>query len=109
MLPAWLTPQIILIAVVFVVVLFMLYKLFRLVTRLAVAAIAGFSFPWVIAAVAGYLGVQLPFSIAADIGTGLMFAATGAGLVLLYEFAHFILYFFKIITWPLRMLFRRRK
>ena len=107
-LPSWLTPEVALVAIVFIVSLFVLYKLFKLLVRASIAGAIGFAFPWIINGVAGYLGITLPFEIPATVDMGLKFALAGIGLVVVYEFLHFILYFFKLLTWPFRAAFKKK-
>lgn len=102
-----LSPELLLIVVIFVAAVFIIYKLFKLIVRAALAAAAGFSFPWLLNYIAGY--ISLPFGLPADIETGIKCAAAAVALLLLYEFAHFIAYFLKLLTWPLRALSRRVK
>lgn len=102
MLPEFLTFQNIFIFIVFIIVVFALYRLFKIIIRASIIAIAAFSFPWVVQ----YLGLPIP--IEASVETGINFALVGVGLYFIYEFFHFIVYFLKIITWPIRVLFRRR-
>ncbi|MCD6476794.1 MAG: hypothetical protein J7K26_01340, partial [Candidatus Aenigmarchaeota archaeon] len=81
----------------------LIYKLLKILIKALIVAIAGFIFPYLI----NYLNIGLPIS--ADINTGIHFALGAIALLLIYEFFHFILYFLKIITWPFRLLLRRRK
>ncbi len=108
-LPTWLTPQVAMIAIVFIVSLFVLYKLFKLLVRASIAGSIGFAFPWIINGISVYFGISLPFVIPATIDMGVTFALAGIGLIVLYEFLHFILYFFKLVTWPVRYAFRKKK
>jgi hypothetical protein len=89
-----LTLTTILIFVGFVVTVFVLYKLIRFFLRASLVLVAAFTFPWV----AHYMGL----AITADLNTGLFFAFSGFSLFCVYEFFHFIVHFFKIITWPFR-------
>jgi len=107
-LPTWLTPEIAMIAIVFIVSLFVLYKLFKLLVRASIAGMIGFAFPWIINGVAIYFGITLPFVIEATIDMGIKFALAAIGLVVLYEFLHFIVYFLKLITWPFRAAFKKK-
>ncbi len=84
----------ILIFIGFVLTVFILYKLLKFFVRASLIVAASFVFPWV----AKYLGL----SITANLETGIMFAITGFILFCIYEFFHFIVQFFKIITWPFR-------
>src|SRR3989344_787472 len=88
--------------VAFVGIVLILYKLFNIFLRGILVAAAGFSFPWVIA----YLG--LPFKIAPTIENGLLFAGAGIAVFLIYEFLHFIVFALRLLTWPIRVLLRRR-
>lgn len=63
---------------------------------------AGFSFPWIIQ----YLG--LPIDIQANVDTGIEFATAAVAVYLIYEFFHFIKYFFRVLIWPLKALVRRK-
>ncbi len=98
--PDFITPQIVLIFITFVLVVFILYKLFRVLFKTTLVTIAAFSFPWIVQA------LGLPFPIEATVETGIYFALAGLGLFLLYEFFHFIIHFLKILAWPFRALFR---
>jgi hypothetical protein len=80
----------------FIVTVFVLYKLLKFFFRASLVVAASFAFPWV----ARYMGLM----ITANLQTGLLFAMSGFVLFCVYEFFHFIVQFFKIITWP----FRRR-
>lgn len=108
-LPAWLTSDVLLIAIVFVVALFVLYKLFRLLVRASIAGAIGFAFPWIVNGAAGYFGIVLPFTIPTTFDVALKFALAGIGLAVLYEFLHFIAFFFRLITWPFRAAFRKKR
>jgi hypothetical protein len=104
LLPVWMTTNVMAVFIIFVVVIFLLYRMFKLVIKAILVASAGFAFPWVIK----YLNLQLPIPIPADIETGVRFALIALLLLLIYEFFHFIVAFFKLITTPIRWLFRRR-
>lgn len=78
----------------FIVTVFLLYKLIRFFFRASLVVAASFAFPWV----ARYLGL----AITANFQTGIMFAVSGFALFCIYELFHFIVQFFKIITWPFR-------
>jgi hypothetical protein len=78
----------------FIVGVFLLYKLLKFFMRASLVVAASFAFPWV----ASYMGI----GITADLSSGMMFAASGFGLFCVYELFHFIVQFFKMITWPLR-------
>ncbi|MFQ6020700.1 MAG: hypothetical protein ACE5J4_01605 [Candidatus Aenigmatarchaeota archaeon] len=101
--PIEITLETILIFAAFVVIVFLLYRLFKIVIKAALIGIAAFSFPWI----AQFLGIPLPFP--ANIQTGLQFALIGIGLLLIYEFFHFIVQIIKIIIWPFKILFKRKK
>jgi len=91
------TPDSLLIFLLFVVVVFVLYKTFRVIIKASLVVVAAFTFPWI----AQYIGLH----IAASIEMGLMFASAGFGLFLLYEFFSFITQFIRILMWP----FKRKK
>jgi hypothetical protein len=84
----------ILIFVGFIVTVFVLYKLLKFFFRASLVVVASFTFPWV----ARYMGM----AITANLQTGMSFAIGGFALFCIYEFFHFIVHFFKIITWPFR-------
>lgn len=84
----------ILIFIVFIVTVFVLYKLLKFFIRASLVVTASFVFPWV----AKYLGL----SITANLQTGILFAISGFILFCIYEFFHFIVQLFKILTWPFR-------
>lgn len=96
--PDFVTPQVVLIFITFILVVFILYKLFKVLFRATLVTIAAFSFPWIVKA------LGLPFPITADVQTGIYFAIIGLGLFFAYEFVHFIVYFLKLLTWPLRVM-----
>jgi hypothetical protein len=102
-LPEFITTQTIVIFLAFVIITFVLYKLVKAAVKATVIVIIAFSFPFIV----NYLGLPLP--ITANIQTGLRFAILGLGLFIVYQFIHFILYFLKAITLPLRILFKRRR
>ncbi len=101
--PDFITPQVVLIFITFILVVFMLYKLFKVLFRATLVAIAAFSFPWIVNA------LGLPFPIVANVETGIYFAVTGLGLFFAYEFFHFIIHFFRLLLWPLRALLGMEK
>jgi len=89
-----LTLTTVLIFVGFVVTVFVLYKLIKFFFRASLIVAASFSFPWI----AKYFGL----AITANLQTGIYFALGGFTLFCIYEFFHFIVQFFKMITWPFR-------
>ena len=101
--PDFITPQVVLIFITFILVVFMLYKLFKVLFRATLVAIAAFSFPWIVQA------LGLPFPIAATVENGIYFAVAGLGLFFAYEFFHFIVHFFRMLFWPLRALLGSEK
>lgn len=101
--PLEVTYETIVILIAFITVVFLIYKAFKLALKGILIAIASFSFPWVVK----FLNLNLP--ITADIQTGIQFALLGIVLFLIYESAHTIIKILKIITWPIRTLFKRRK
>jgi hypothetical protein len=84
----------ILIFFIFVVVVFVLYKTFKVIIKASLVVFAAFTFPWI----AQYIGLP----VTASIETGLLFAAGGFGLFLLYEFFNFIAQLFRILMWPFK-------
>ena len=107
--PSWLTPEVAIIAIVFIISLFVLYKLFRLLIRASIAGAIGFAFPWITNGVSLYFGIILPFVIPATFDMGLKFALAGIILAVIYEFLHYFKYILRIATWPFRVLFRRKR
>ena len=101
--PIEITYETVLILATFIAVIFVVYRIFKLALRGVLVAIASFSFPWIVS----FLNLGLP--ITANIDTGVQFALIGISLFLIYEFAHTIIRILKIIAWPFRALFRRRK
>ena len=89
-----LTITTILIFAAFIVTIFILYKLIKFFFRASLIVAASFAFPWI----AKYFGL----AITANLQTGILFAVSGFTLFCIYEFFHFIVQFFKIITWPFR-------
>lgn len=90
------TAQTITVFIIFVLFIAIAYKLFKLAFSAGAAAVIGFSFPWI----NKFLNFGLP--IAADMETSIIFAGAALALFLAYEFMHYIIAFFKIITWPIR-------
>ena len=97
----YLTWNNILIFAVFLAAVFILYKMFRIILKLLLIAGIGFAFPWIVK----YLGLGLP--IEADIHTGFVFGGIAAGLFLIYTFSSVFIKILKIITWPIRYLFKK--
>jgi hypothetical protein len=89
--------------IIFILFVAVAYKLFKLAFSAGVAAAAGFSFPWV----NEFLKLGLP--VPADLKTSIIFAAIAVGIFLLYEFAHYIIAFFKIVSWPIRSYFKGKE
>ena len=81
----------------FIIFIFIIYRLFKLIMRGALVAGIGFSFPYLV----NYL--KLPLDIIANTETGIQFATIAVVLYLIYEFMHFIKYFFKLILWPFKV------
>jgi hypothetical protein len=88
------TTETVLVFIGFIVIVFLLYKLFKLLVRASIIVVAAFVFPWV----AQYFGLPLQGSLE----NGITFAIVGLGLFLVYEFFHFLVQFFRIISWPFR-------
>ena len=88
------TIETIVIFMAFIIIVFVLYKLFKIIVRASIISIAGFVFPWV----ANYMGLP----ITANVETGITFAFVGLILFFIYEFYHFIVQFFKILSWPFK-------
>lgn len=88
------TIETIVIFMAFIIVVFILYKLFKFIIRASIISVAGFVFPWV----ASYMGLP----ITANFETGITFAFIGLILFFIYEFYHFIVQFFKILSWPFK-------
>ncbi len=97
-----LTTDTLMIFAAFVICVFLIYKLFKILMKGILAAGAGFSFPWLVQ----YF--NLPLNVAANLETGIDFAIIALVIFLIYEFFHFIKYGFKIMTWPFKMLGRRK-
>jgi len=95
------TLESILIFFVFVVVIFVLYKILKMIFKVSLIVVASFIFPWV----AQHMGLP----ITANLETGITFAVIGFGLFVVYEFFHFIVQLLRLLTWPLRMLFKKKK
>ena len=95
------TLETMLIFFAFVVIVFILYRILKMIFKLSLVLIASFAFPWV----AQYLGLP----IIGSIETGITFVMIGFALFVIYEFFNFIVQLLKIITWPLRMLFKKKK
>jgi len=96
------SAETILIFAVFAVVVFVLYKLFKIFLRGVLVGIVGFVFPWIVK----YLNI--PIKLVETIETNIEFAMIAIGLFLVYEFFHFVKYFLQILTWPIKLL-RKKK
>ena len=96
--PEFLNAQTIAIFLVFILVVFLLYRLFRVAIKAAIAGAAGFMFPWVVS----YF--SLPFPITPTLETSLHFALLAVGLLLAYEFFHFIVFVVKIVSLPFKFI-----
>ncbi|MEM5814444.1 MAG: hypothetical protein QXD77_01370 [Candidatus Aenigmatarchaeota archaeon] len=94
--PGDLTAQTAVIFMIFVLFIALAYKLFKLAFSAGVAAAIGFSFPWI----NDFFKLGLP--IAADLRTSIIFAGAALAIYVAYEFMHYIVAFFKIISWPFR-------
>lgn len=101
--PDFITPQIVLIFITFILVVFILYKLFKVLFKATLVTVAALSFPWIVQA------LGLPFPIAATVENGIYFAVAGLGLFFAYEFFHFLAHFFRILAWPIRALFKNNE
>jgi len=97
------TPETILLFIVFATTIYFLYRLFQILIKASIITLAAFSFPWIVKL------IGLPLTIPTTLETGLEFAVAGLLLFLVYEFFHFIVHFLKLITWPIRSLFRSKK
>lgn len=97
--PDFITPQVVVIFITFILVVFILYRLFKVLFKATLVTIAAFSFPWIVQA------LGLPFPIATTVENGIYFALAGLGLFLAYEFFHFFIHLLRILAWPLRALF----
>jgi hypothetical protein len=82
--------------IIFIIFVAVAYKLFKLAFSAGVAAVVGFSFPWI----NKFLNLGLP--VTADMETSIIFAGAALALFIAYEFMHYIIAFFKIISWPIR-------
>lgn len=89
-----LTLTTVLIFVGFIVTVFVLYKLIKFFFRASLIVAASFTFPWI----AKYFGL----AITANLETGILFALSGFIVFCIYEFFHFVVQFFKMVTWPFR-------
>lgn len=89
-----LTLTTVLIFVGFIVTVFVLYKLIKFFFRASLIVVASFTFPWI----AKYFGL----AITANLETGILFALSGFIVFCIYEFFHFVVQFFKMVTWPFR-------
>lgn len=103
LIPGDLTSQTAFVFIVFILFIALAYKLFKLAFSAAVVAAAGFSFPWI----NQYLNLGLP--VLADIQTSLYFAGIALAIFLLYEFSHYVIAFFKLVTWPVRSYFKGKE
>jgi len=97
------TAQTAAVFIIFVLFVALAYKLLRLAFSAGVAAAIGFSFPWI----NEFLKLDLP--ITADLKTSIIFAGGALGLFLIYEFSHYLIAFFNIVTWPIRSYFKGKE
>ncbi len=94
----YITPQVALIFIAFIITVFILYKLFKIAIRTFMVGVIAFSFPWIVSI------LKLPLPVTADVQTGVYFAVAGVILYLIYEFFHIVIHIAKLILSP----FRRR-
>ncbi|MFH0829849.1 MAG: hypothetical protein V1887_01655 [Candidatus Aenigmatarchaeota archaeon] len=85
----------VLVAFVFVVVIG--YKLFKVALNTVIAAVVGALFPWLVK----YFNIDLP--VQASLQNSMYFAVIAAALFLGWEFLHYIFWFFRLLTWPIRV------
>jgi len=95
------TLQTVFIFAAFIIGVFLIYRTFKILIRGSLVVVASFAFPWV--------AQNMGLPIIASLSSAVNFAVLGFGLFLVYEFFHIIVYLFKAVTWPLRVLFGRRK
>ena len=95
------TMDTIIIYTAFIIGIFVFYKIFKTILRGSLVVIASFTFPWV----ASHLGLP----VVATVQSGINFALVGFGLFLVYEFFHYITHFFRILMWPFKILFSKKK
>lgn len=93
-----LTPDALIILIIVAIGVAILYRLFKVALHLILAAAAGAFLPWVI----NWLGLDLP--VTASLETSLTFAVLAAALYLVWEFLHYIYWFFRVVTWPIRVI-----
>ncbi len=96
-LPA-LVPEAYVILIIVAIGVAVLYKLFKVALNVALAAVAGALLPWI----ARFLDLGLP--ITASLETSLTYAIIAAALYLGWEFLHYIYWFFRLVTWPIRVI-----
>jgi len=103
LIPPDLAGQGLLVLVAFVFVVVIGYKLFKVALNIIIAAAIGAAFPWIVK----FLNIGLP--VQASLQNSLYFAVIAAALYLGWEFLHYILWFFRVITWPIRAIFGMEK
>jgi len=94
---------------VFLIGIFIIYKLFKSISKILLAAAAGFAFPWVAVYISSKIGTALPVYVVADFQHGMYFAAIGAALGLIYLFSNLIILVLKVLTWPIRSIFVKKR
>lgn len=76
----------------------MLYRLFKVAFNTIIAAVAGAAFPWVVK----FLKLGIP--VTPSLESSLMWAGLAALLYLGYEFVHYLYWFIRLLTWPIRVI-----
>ncbi len=96
-----LTPETLLIFLVFVGVLVISYKFFKFVTKAVVVASISFAFPWIVKI------LNLPLPIEANIKTAVEFMLLGLAVFIIYEFWHLVKAAISFILKPIRWVLKR--
>jgi hypothetical protein len=97
-LPGNLTVDSLVVLVIFAIAVAMLYRLFKVAFNTILAAVAGAAFPWVVK----FLNLGIP--VTPSLESSLMWAGLAALLYLGYEFVHYVYWFIRLLTWPIRVI-----
>lgn len=97
-LPGNLTVDSLVVLVIFAIAVAMLYRLFKVAFNTIIAAVAGAAFPWVVK----FLKLGIP--VTPSLESSLMWAGLAALLYLGYEFVHYLYWFIRLLTWPIRVI-----
>ena len=98
LIPGNLTTDALVVFIIFAIAVALIYRLFKLALNTTIAAAAGAAFPWIVR----WLKLGLP--VTASIESSIVWAGLAAALYLGFEFIHYLYWFIRLITWPIRVI-----